>query len=186
MVGLQQAVRIVRPLSVPSTFPALGLHLIFTVHHRHRHPKSHSCQIQPTVESKNETARALLAKNFPSTSKAKAAPARRPAKIPTDPVKLAQFRKLELMKMRHNAVPADPKDKLAVLPQDDRRHIKVACDDNTEKVFWVRKVSLSSFHRRCALLILSSPWEQDEFWISSLLSSRCPPMLRYDNFFLHC
>jgi len=41
--------------------------------------------------------------------------------------------------MRHSAVPADPKDKLAALPQDDRRHIKVACDDNTEKVFWVRK-----------------------------------------------
>ncbi|KAJ6547292.1 hypothetical protein B0H19DRAFT_1305818 [Mycena capillaripes] len=105
----------------------------------HRHPKSHSCQIKPSVEPKNEAARALLAKHFPSTTskvKAKTAPARRP---PTDPVKLAQFRKLELMKMRHSAVPADPKDKLAALPQDDRLHIKVVSDDNAEKVFWVRK-----------------------------------------------
>ncbi|KAJ6546421.1 hypothetical protein DFH09DRAFT_927187 [Mycena vulgaris] len=104
----------------------------------HRHPKSHSCQIKPSVDPKNEAARALLAKNFPSTSKAKMAVAQRPPKIPTDPVKLAQFRKIELMKMRHRAVPVDPKNKLSV-PLDDRLHIKVACDDNTEKVFWVRR-----------------------------------------------
>ncbi|KAJ7687555.1 hypothetical protein B0H14DRAFT_2421653, partial [Mycena olivaceomarginata] len=104
----------------------------------HRHPKSHSCQIQPAETPKNEAARALLAKNFPA--KAKAGTARRaPPKIPTDPVKLAQFRKLELMKMRHSAVPVDPKDKTAAIPQDDRLHIKVAVDDDTEKVFWVRK-----------------------------------------------
>ncbi|KAJ7109118.1 hypothetical protein C8R44DRAFT_276307 [Mycena epipterygia] len=111
----------------------------------HRHPKSHSCQIQPPAEPKNDAARALLAKNFPSTtSKAKTVPAsttQRAPKIPTDPVKLAQFRKIELMKMRHRAIPLDAKDKN--LPQDDRLHIKVACDDNTEKVFWVRK-SLST------------------------------------------
>ncbi|KAJ7764497.1 hypothetical protein DFH07DRAFT_376477 [Mycena maculata] len=106
----------------------------------HRHPKSHSCQITPSAEPKNEAARALLAKNFPSTSRAKMAPAApRAPKIPTDPVKLAQFRKIELMKMRHRAVPVDPKDKLVSLPQDDRLHIKVPCDDKTEKVFWVRK-----------------------------------------------
>jgi hypothetical protein len=45
------------------------------------------------------------------------------------------------MKMRHSAVPVDPKDKTAAIPQDDRLHIKVAVDDDTEKVFWVRKVS---------------------------------------------
>ncbi|KAJ7489958.1 hypothetical protein B0H11DRAFT_1719820 [Mycena galericulata] len=105
----------------------------------HRHPKSHSCQVKPAVDShKNEAARALLAKNFPSTSKYKTVPPRAP-KIPTDPVKLAQFHKIELMKMRHRAVPVDPKDKLATLPQDDRLHIKVTCEGNTEKVFWVRK-----------------------------------------------
>jgi len=103
----------------------------------HRHPKSHSCQIQPAAAPKNEAARALLARNFPSTSKTKTTSAPRAPKIPTDPVKLAQFRKIELMKMRHRAVPVDPK--LATLPQDDRLHIKVAREDNTEKVFWVRK-----------------------------------------------
>ncbi|KAJ7046517.1 hypothetical protein C8F04DRAFT_1247602 [Mycena alexandri] len=103
----------------------------------HRHPKSHSCDIKPAVEPKNEAARALLAKNFPSTSKGKTAPVRRAPKIPTDPVKLAQFRKLELMKMRHSAVPVDLK--AAGIPQEDRLHIKVALDDGSEKVFWVRK-----------------------------------------------
>ncbi|KAJ7134997.1 hypothetical protein C8R43DRAFT_1072864 [Mycena crocata] len=104
----------------------------------HRHPKSHSCQIQPATEPKNEAARALLAKHFPSTSKIKTTTVQRPSKIPTDPVKLAQYRKLELMKMRHRAVPVDPKDKLSALPQDDRLHFKVACEDKTEKVFWAR------------------------------------------------
>ncbi|KAJ6496502.1 hypothetical protein C8R47DRAFT_1114331 [Mycena vitilis] len=103
----------------------------------HRHPKSHSCQTMPVVAPKNEAARALLAKNFPSRTKA--APLRRTTKTaPTDPVKLAQFRKLELMNMRHRAVPVDPKDKSAAVPQDDRLYIKVF-DDNNEKVFWVRK-----------------------------------------------
>ncbi|KAJ7752132.1 hypothetical protein B0H16DRAFT_1317884 [Mycena metata] len=110
---------------------------LFTAPRRHRHPKSHSCNIKPTVEPKNEAARALLAKNFPSTSKGKTVPVRRVPKIPTDPVKLAQFRKLELMKMRHSAVPVEPK--VAGIPQEDRLHIKVALDDGSEKVFWARK-----------------------------------------------
>ncbi|KAJ7470501.1 hypothetical protein FB451DRAFT_339166 [Mycena latifolia] len=105
----------------------------------HRHPKSHSCQVTPSVEPKNEAARALLAKNFPSTSKAKTAAAQRAPKIPTDPAKLAQYQKIELMKMRHRAVPVDSKDKLSPLHQDDRLHFKVACDDKTEKIFWARK-----------------------------------------------
>ncbi|KAF7359509.1 AN1-type zinc finger protein 1 [Mycena sanguinolenta] len=108
----------------------------------HRHPKSHSCiQAKPTEIPKNLAARALLAKNFPSTSAKKAVTARRPpTKIPTDPVKLAQFRKLESMKMRQSAVPVDPKDKTAGIPQEERVHVKVAIDNSdTEKVFWVRK-----------------------------------------------
>jgi hypothetical protein len=142
-----QPVPNVKPHTAPSIVPRLFVGTIFTVSRRHRHPKSHSCQIKPSVEHKNETARALLAKNFPSTSKAKVAPLARPTKIPTDPVKLAQFRKIELIKMRHRAVPVDPKDKLSVLPQDDRLHFKMLCEDNTEKVFWVRKVRLASFPR---------------------------------------
>ncbi|KAK7023777.1 AN1-type zinc finger protein 1 [Favolaschia claudopus] len=103
----------------------------------HRHPTSHSCQIKPVAVRKNENARALLAKNFPSTSTQGTARRTPTAKIPTDPVKLAQFRKLELMKMKHSAVPVDPKDKAT---QDERVYVKVLLDDeSTEKVFWVRK-----------------------------------------------
>jgi len=39
------------------------------------------------------------------------------------------------MKMRHRAIPGDPKDKSASLPPDQRVHVKVAMD----KVFWFRK-----------------------------------------------
>ncbi|KAJ7285579.1 hypothetical protein C8J57DRAFT_1050902 [Mycena rebaudengoi] len=105
---------------------------------QHRHPKSHSCQIIPFAEPKNAAARALLAKNFPSTSKTKAAPLHRPSKIPTDPIKLAQYQKIENMKLRGRAVPADPKDKLAGVPQGERVHMKVLCEDGSEKAFWVR------------------------------------------------
>jgi len=84
---------------------------------------------------RNEAARALLAKNFPSTSQSKTAAAPKAVKIPTDPAKLAQYRKIELMKIRHRAVPLEPKDKSA---QDDRRYFN--CGD---KAFWARK-SLST------------------------------------------
>ncbi|KAJ6611754.1 hypothetical protein B0H10DRAFT_2054953 [Mycena sp. CBHHK59/15] len=107
----------------------------------HRHPKSHSCRVEPSSAPKNEAARALLAKNFPSTSQtqAGAAPVHRPAKVPTDPVKRAQFQKMELMKMRQRALPADLTDKPSAVSPNDRVHVKVVCADNTEKVFWVRK-----------------------------------------------
>ncbi|KAJ7172741.1 hypothetical protein C8R46DRAFT_163732 [Mycena filopes] len=105
----------------------------------HRHPKSHSCDIKPALEPKNEAARALLAKNFPTAKTKTASVVRRAPQIPTDPVKLAQFRKLELMKMRHSAVPVDTKDKVAGIPQEDRLHFKVALDDGTFRIFWVKK-----------------------------------------------
>ncbi|KAJ6455848.1 hypothetical protein C8R45DRAFT_1035921 [Mycena sanguinolenta] len=109
----------------------------FCAEHRH----AHSCQVKPAEIPKNSAARALLAKNFPSTSAKKAVTAQRtPTKIPTDPVKLAQFRKLESMKMRHSAVPVDPKDTKDKTAQEDRVYVKVAIDNyDTEKVFWVRK-----------------------------------------------
>lgn len=119
---------------------------------RHRHPKSHSCQIIPSAEPKNAAARALLAKNFPSTSKTKAAPLHRPSKIPTDPIKLAQYQKIENMKLRGRAVPADSKDKLAGVPQSERVHMKVLCEDGSEKAFWVRNVSPTSGYPACLLL----------------------------------
>jgi len=100
----------------------------------HRHPQSHSCQPEPTERPKNEAARALLAKNFPTTSKRKVPASRPPTSTnsSTDPAKL-------LMNMRHRAVPLDPRDKQTALPPSDRLHIKLLCDDNKEMIFWVRK-----------------------------------------------
>ena len=43
------------------------------------------------------------------------------------------------MKMRHRAIPADPKDRNASVPMDERLHIRLTQND-TEKIFWFRKV----------------------------------------------
>jgi hypothetical protein len=87
--------------------------------------------------NRNETARALLAKHFPKSfdSSLPASPSAAPKT--TDPAKLAQIRKVELMKMRQRAKPLDPKDQ-GVAPSE-RIHLKVRVDE-TEKVFWSRKV----------------------------------------------
>jgi hypothetical protein len=57
----------------------------------------------------------------------------------SDPVKLAQWKKVQAMKMRHRAIPADPKDRNALVPMDERLHIRLTKND-TEKIFWFRKV----------------------------------------------
>ncbi|KAK0441155.1 uncharacterized protein EV420DRAFT_1631584 [Desarmillaria tabescens] len=105
----------------------------------HRYPEAHSCSSASSSEStsRNAAAEALIAKHFPATSKASS---RRTPKIPTDPVKLAQYQKVELMKMRHRAIPADPKDKPTSVPIGDRLHIKLQVyDSDQEKIFWLRK-----------------------------------------------
>jgi len=57
-----------------------------------------------------------------------------------DPKKLAQLQKVELMKMRHRAVPGDPRDKTASVALDQRLHVRVTLDNSDqEKVFWFRK-----------------------------------------------
>ncbi|CAA7270152.1 unnamed protein product [Cyclocybe aegerita] len=63
-------------------------------------------------------------------------------KPPKDPIKLAQWQKVEAMKMRHRASPADPKDKAASLPPDQRLHVRVTLGD-AEKIFWVRKTVIT-------------------------------------------
>ncbi|KAJ3567121.1 hypothetical protein NP233_g6567 [Leucocoprinus birnbaumii] len=108
----------------------------------HRHPVSHKCTptAPPTEDAatkKNEKARELLAK-ISSTSNSKKPVIRKTTKLPTDPAKLAAHRKVEVMKMRHKAVPLDPKDKSASPPLDQRLHVKVAFGEH-EKVFWIRK-----------------------------------------------
>ncbi|KAK0210474.1 hypothetical protein DFS33DRAFT_1293432 [Desarmillaria ectypa] len=105
----------------------------------HRYPEAHSCSPASASEStlRNAAAEALIAKHFPATSRTSS---RRTPKVPTDPVKLAQYQKVELMKMRHRAIPADPKDKPTSVSIEDRLHIKLQVNDNgQEKIFWLRK-----------------------------------------------
>jgi len=48
------------------------------------------------------------------------------------------------MKMRHRAVPADPRDKPGSIGIDQRLHVSVGCESDPEaaqKIFWFRKVS---------------------------------------------
>ena len=51
------------------------------------------------------------------------------------------------MKMRHKAVPVDPKDKNSSLPVAERIHARVSLesDRSVEKVFWFRPVMHLSF-----------------------------------------
>lgn len=106
--------------------------------------------MEEVAAPRNEAARAILAKNFPSTARstkntgtARQA-ARIPAKVPTDPIKLAQYQKLELMKLRHRAVPGDSKDEQTSVPSDQRIHVKVIGESKTERFFWFRKVCFTS------------------------------------------
>jgi hypothetical protein len=125
---------------------------------RHRDASQHACPVaEPVPAPKNEVAHALLAKHFPSvatgsSNKPVDGPSR---KVPTDPKKLVQFQKVELMKMRHRAVPADPKDKPGSIGIDQRLHVKVRCKGDremVEKIFWFRKVA---FVPPCSLSLFS-------------------------------
>ncbi|KXN87738.1 AN1-type zinc finger protein 1 [Leucoagaricus sp. SymC.cos] len=107
----------------------------------HRHPTSHKCNLittsmETTASRKSEKARALLAK-ISSTSSARKPIQKRVAKHPTDPVKLAAIRKVEVMKMRHQAVSLDPKDKSAP-PLDQRMYVKIRFG-SVERIYWMRK-----------------------------------------------
>lgn len=54
------------------------------------------------------------------------------------------MQRVELIKMRHRAVPGDPKDKLSPVLLDQRLHVKVKLDiekyASREGIFWFRKV----------------------------------------------
>jgi len=108
----------------------------------HRHPSSHSCQVVDAPKSqRSASARALLAKNFPTSSRKKAAP-QRTTNIPTEPIKLARHRKAELIRMRHRAAPGNPVDN-SYTPQDQRLHLRLQIDEQTEKVFWFCKTTVT-------------------------------------------
>ena len=115
---------------------------------RHRDVLQHACPVpEPVAAPKNEAAHALLAKHFSgatatsSNKRPASAPSKR--KVPTDPKKLAQLQKVEFMKMRHRAVPADPRDKPSSIGIDQRLHVRVSyeSDPEVQKIFWFRKVS---------------------------------------------
>ncbi|KIO23437.1 hypothetical protein M407DRAFT_78089, partial [Tulasnella calospora MUT 4182] len=73
----------------------------------HREPKSHNCiPTAVATEDKNAKAKALLAKAFPA-SKTASSPVNPPTGSPKDPAREARLRKVELMKMRQQAVPVE-------------------------------------------------------------------------------
>jgi len=52
------------------------------------------------------------------------------------------------MRMRHRALPADPKDKPGSVGVDQRLHVKARCRsdrEEAEKIFWFRKVTICIF-----------------------------------------
>lgn len=114
--------------------------------HRHRTPASHSCTApDPNKPSpRNEAAKAILAKIFPASSSSGASSVVPPKKKPatsSNPKKAAQIRQVELMKMRHRALPADPKDQNRNVPIGERLHIKITAENkDEEKPFWFQKV----------------------------------------------
>ena len=122
---------------------------------RHRHSTSHECtrdlaaEAETAKNNKNELARSLLAKHFPtSASKATShgsSTQERPGKTPSsDPKKLAMAQKVQAMKMRQRAVPGDPKDKTATVSLDQKLHIQVKLEgNNVISVLWFRKVNAS-------------------------------------------
>lgn len=116
------------------------MHSALTMYISHREPASHSCAPAiPAAPPKNEAARQLLAKNFPSSV---AKPALR--------VKKSANKQVAIMQMRRRAQPADPKDDRPSVnvPISDRLHVEVEVEDglaggsraDSPKVFWLRKV----------------------------------------------
>jgi hypothetical protein len=59
-------------------------------------------------------------------------------KLPADPFKFEQHRKMEFLIMRQRASPGDPKNKSAFVTPDQRLHIRISIDD-VERVFWFPK-----------------------------------------------
>ena len=132
---------------MPPCRPCLVTHNFFLW--SHRHCLDHACSMvppAPTSSQRNPEAHELLSKHFPAKSSTVSTLSSLPRQ-PTDPKKLARLRAVELMKMRHHALPADPKDRTLSIPHTQRLHLKViAVDDTppTEKIFWLRKVWHSS------------------------------------------
>jgi len=124
-----------------------GCQLSFCVDHRHM--QSHACPglVIGKDDVKHEAARAILAEKFLATGNSTSytpVVARRPRNLPPDSQKLAQLRKVNLMKLRHKAVPGDPKDKGSSIPVDQRIHVTVRLGQSTKEiVLWFRKTTIT-------------------------------------------
>ncbi|KAG8717590.1 hypothetical protein FRC09_014037 [Ceratobasidium sp. 395] len=108
----------------------------------HRHADAHDCVpvSQPVIVNKKAEAQALLSKLFPDVKSSAASTSRaRPA--PTDPAKRAKLRAIELMKMKHKAVSADPSlARGSGVQAGDKIHLRVIYSAlKSEKVLWYRK-----------------------------------------------
>lgn len=129
--------------------------LCFRFGFRHRHPTSHDCPRNLAVEAetaknnKNELARSLLAKHFPTATSKGASPSPSYQTKPgntssSDPKKLALAQKIQAMKMHQRAIPGDPKDKTANVPLDQKLHVQIKLEGNDPvSVLWFRKVNVS-------------------------------------------
>ncbi|CAE6420539.1 unnamed protein product [Rhizoctonia solani] len=103
----------------------------------HRHMDAHNCVPIPTGEpttDKKSEAQVLLTKLFPNV-KSQAGTSRLAVKKTTDPVKAAKLWAIELMRMKHKAVAADPRS--SAQPKD-KVHLKVMWG-TSEKVVWFVK-----------------------------------------------
>jgi hypothetical protein len=121
-------------------------------HISHRYPESHACagpdpavEAEAASQAKNAAGKALLAKNFPAaggSSPAPATPSSVVQKKSANPKKAAAIQKVALMKLRHAAVPADPRDSPNSVTVEQRLHVNVLLESpqKREKAFWFRKV----------------------------------------------
>ncbi|PCH38784.1 hypothetical protein WOLCODRAFT_64537 [Wolfiporia cocos MD-104 SS10] len=110
----------------------------------HRNPASHDCPVSEPAHSshtKNAAARALLAKNFPSSSRTGSTNSQSPTTPAAAARKTAQSRQIELIKMRSRAQPGDLKDKSASVAMSQRVHVNVVRGDVASRtgLYWFRK-----------------------------------------------
>lgn len=111
----------------------------------HRHADAHNCvpiSSAPSSEDKKAEAQALLSKLFPDV-KPKPGSSSGARSKPTDPVKAAKVRAIELMRMKHKAIPGDPAHaRGSTVPVANKVHLRVVYVPSTtkiEKVLWFVK-----------------------------------------------
>ncbi|KAG9124246.1 hypothetical protein FRC07_012272 [Ceratobasidium sp. 392] len=115
---------------------------------------------RPPVVDKKAEAQAVLSKLFPD-AKSGVASASRARPAPTDSAKRAKLRAIELMKMKHKAVSADPSlAKGSGIQAGDKIHLRVIYSAlKSEKVLWYRKDIVTGKAVDLAARALSVPRE---------------------------